>query len=318
MSAQEICRLFFLSTQLDSIIKQTVKPDEIIICDDSEKTGTFREIEPFIEQYPGIIQYYRNDSTLGVSKNFEKAISLTSGDIIFLSDQDDVWHRNKICRLVSLLNASPSCGGAFCNSEVVDHELKPLGYTHWDLRGFSGNPPESNHYGNLDFFVKRIPAAGHNMAFRSRLKDLILPFPELEECHDTWLGLMIEATERWSFTSECLTQFRQHGSNLSKAGKSNQLQQALDSIRQNRCAWNARLYSELLERLSSAGRNIDKNVFNLLCDRRDHCKIRSEMNCNIFKRIPMVCKEISNKRYFKYGRGWKNVCQDLILRSFSH
>ncbi len=308
----------YIKEQLDSIIGQTVKPDEIVICDDSGNNETFKAIEPFIERYPGLIQYHKNDSSLGASKNFEKAISLTNGDLIFLSDQDDVWNKTKIGKLASLLNDSPDCGGAFCNSEVVDQELNPLGYTHWDLRGFSADQPESEHRNHLDFFVRRVPAAGHNIAFKCRLKDLVLPFPELEECHDTWLGLIIEATEGWCFTAECLTKFRQHDSNLSKAGKFNQLQQALYAIRQNRFSWNEQLYSELIERLSSSGRDIDKGIFDLLRNRRDHCRIRAEMNCNIFKRFPMICKEIGNRRYFKYGRGWKSVCQDLVLRLFSH
>ena len=306
-----------LKEQLQSILAQKMQADEIVICDDSDNTRSFEVIEPFIKQNPGLIKYHKNDTCLGVSKNFEKAIALTTGDIIFLSDQDDIWREDKITQLVSLLNASPSCGGAFCNSELVDDDLKPLGCTHWDLRSFYDDAIDTGNNGRLDFFVKRVPVAGHNMAFKSRLKDLVLPFPELEECHDTWLGLIIEATERWAFISECLTQFRQHDSNLSQAGRFSQLQEAVYSIKNNRCSWNEVLYNNLLERLSQAGNKaVDGAVWDLLRDRCEHCRVRSQMNCNIFKRLPMICGEISNKRYFKYGRGWKNVIQDMVLRSF--
>ena len=305
----------FIGQQLGSILCQSLIPDEIIICDDSRNDKTYKAIEKIVAQHSEIIKYFKNETQLGVSKNFEKAISLSNGDIIFLSDQDDVWRQDKIAQLISLVNASPNCGGAFCNSELVDEELKPLDVTHCDLRGFQTNemlscPPG----GMMEFFLKRVPAAGHNMAFKSKLKNLLLPFPDLKECHDTWIGLVIAATNRWAFTSDTLTQFRQHTDNVSQAGRSSQLRAAIESIKNDTCAWNMALYDELVKRLSQSSYQIEPKVLELLEDRRDHSAVRAKMNCNIFKRLPLVLKEIKNKRYFKYGRGWKNVIQDLILR----
>ncbi len=303
----------FIGQQLDSILSQSLVPNEIIICDDSRNDKTYKAIEEIVAQHSEIIKYFKNETQLGVSKNFEKAISLSSGDVIFLSDQDDVWRQDKIAQLASLVNASPNCGGAFCNSELVDEDLKPLGITHWDLRGFQTNEMLSYPLvGMMEFFLKRVPAAGHNMAFKSKLKDLILPFPDLKECHDTWIGLVIAATNRWAFTSDTLTQFRQHTDNVSQSGRSSQLKAALESIKNDTSAWNATLYDELIQRLTG---KIEPEVLELLEDRRDHSAARTKMNCNIFKRFPLVCKEIKNKRYFKYGRGWKNVIQDMLLRS---
>ena len=303
----------FIAQQLESILGQSLIPDEIIICDDSRNDKTYKAIENIIEQHSKMIKYCRNETQLGVSKNFEKAISLTNGDIIFLADQDDVWRQDKIAHLASLINASPNCGGAFCNSELVNEDLKPLDITHWDLRGFQTKEILSCPLGGmLEFFLKRVPAAGHNMAFKSKLKDLILPLPDLKECHDTWIGLVIAATNRWAFSSDTLTQFRQHNNNVSQAGRSSQLKAALESIKNDTSNWNMALYNELIKRLSESA---SPKVLELLKDRRDHSAIRSKMNCNIFKRLPLVFKEIKNKRYFKYGRGWKNVIQDLVLRS---
>jgi glycosyltransferase involved in cell wall biosynthesis len=305
----------FIRQQLDSILCQTIIPDEIVICDDSSNDKTYKAIENAVAQYNGSVKYYKNKMRLGVSKNFEKAISLSSGDVIFLSDQDDIWKPNKIAQLISLVNASPNCGGAFCNSELVDADLNSLGITHWDLRNFSENKIFSTSSGMLDFFLKRVPIAGHNMVFRSELKDLLLPFPDLVECHDTWIGLVIKATNKWVFTSDTLTQFRQHDNNLSQGGRINQFKTAIASIKSDTFTWNMNLYNELINRLSQSSYCIEPKVMKLLEDRRNHSAARSKMNCNIFKRFPLVYGEIKNKRYFKYGRGWKNVIQDLILRS---
>ncbi|MDD5596472.1 MAG: glycosyltransferase [Victivallaceae bacterium] len=303
----------FIVQQLNSILDQSLVPDEIIICDDSRNDKTYDAIEKIIKQHSDIIKYFKNETQLGVSNNFEKAISRTNGDIIFLSDQDDVWKQDKIAQLASLINASPNCGGAFCNSELVDENLKSLNISHWDLRGFGTSEILSCPTGGmLEFCLKRVPAAGHNMAFKAELKDLILPFPDLKECHDTWIGLVIAATRKWAFTSDTLTQFRQHNNNLSQAGRSCQLKAAMDSIKNDISTWNTALYDALIQRLSG---RVEPEMLELLKDRRDHSAMRAKMNCNIFRRFPLIYGEIKNKRYFRYGRGWKNIIQDLILRS---
>ncbi len=295
----------FIDQQLSSILDQSCMPDEIIICDDSRDDKTYKAIESTIVQYPEIIKYLKNETQLGVSKNFEKAVSLTNGDIIFLSDQDDVWKQDKISKLLSLLDDFPDCGGAFCNSELVNRDLIPLGVTHLELRGFAGDASK-------DFFLKRVPAAGHNMAFRAELKDFLLPFPALKECHDTWIGLVIAAVSRWIFTDDVLTLFRQHDSNLSQAGRSGQLKAALSSIKNDTDSWNMALYDGLIQRLTG---KIDPELLERFKDRRGYSAVRAKMNCNIFKRLPLILGEIKNKRYFKYGRGWKNVIQDVFFRN---
>jgi glycosyltransferase involved in cell wall biosynthesis len=303
----------FIGKQLDSILNQSRVPDEIIICDDSRNDKTYSAIENIIARYPEIIKYSKNETQLGVSKNFERAISLTGGDIIFLSDQDDVWMPDKVERLVSLINASPNCGGAFCNSELVDENLSLLNVTHWQLRGFGTKEMLSYTTGGMmEFFLKRVPIAGHNMAFKAEFKDLILPLPDLKECHDTWIGLIIAATNKWAFTNACLTKFRQHNSNLSQASRGGQLKAALDSIKNDTSTWYAILYNELIDRLEGKA---EPDILELLKDRCGHSAARAKLNCNIFKRFPIVCKEIKNKRYFKYGRGWKSIIQDIFLRS---
>ncbi len=305
----------FIGQQLDSILCQSLLPDEIIICDDSRNDKTYKAIEKTIKRYSKIIKYFKNETRLGVSKNFEKAISLSGGDIIFLSDQDDVWQSEKIQSLASLIMNSLFPIGTFCNSTIVDENLNPSGSSNWDNRRFSADIfLHADKMEKLAIFAQIVPVAGHNMAFDAKLKDIILPFPDLPECHDTWIGLVIAAASEWFLIDVELTMFRQHQCNVSKVGKSNQLKQAIDSIKNNTFAWNVTLYDELIKRLINNSVSLQPQILALLKDRRNHSATRAKMNCNIFKRLPLVCKEIKNKRYFKYGRGWKNIIQDLVLR----
>ena len=73
----------YLREQLESILEQTLPPDEIIICDDGSTDATIKILEEFRRKSFTSVKVYCNKENLGVSKNFEKAISLCSGDIIF-------------------------------------------------------------------------------------------------------------------------------------------------------------------------------------------------------------------------------------------
>jgi glycosyltransferase involved in cell wall biosynthesis len=305
----------FIAEQLESIINQSLPPNEIIICDDSRNNLTYNAIVPFMNTSPQLIKYYHNDKQLGVSKNFEKAIALTTGGIVFLSDQDDVWKLDKIEKISFLLNTMEDCDGASCDSKLVDKNLISLDATLWNLRGFRCNEWLVSSPDNiLDFFLKRVPTAGHNIAFNSKLKNILLPFPDLIECHDTWIGLIIATISRWSFIDDTLTKFRQHSDNVSGIDRQSKLKEAIASIKNNTFTWHVSLYNELIKRLSQSDYNIKPEVMGLLASRRDHSEVRSKMNCNIIKRLPLILNEMKNKRYFKFGRGWKNVIQDIFLR----
>src|SRR5574344_1640995 len=85
----------FIKEQIDSIIAQTYKNFELIIVDDGSKDNTI-EIIKYYQSKDSRIKLFQNEKNLGFVKNFEKAITLCSGDFIALADQDDVWKKNKI------------------------------------------------------------------------------------------------------------------------------------------------------------------------------------------------------------------------------
>src|SRR5947208_26587 len=77
--------------QLRSFSGQTRLPDEVVVCDDRSSDDTMLLLEPFSRTAPYPLRIHRNDENLRSTKNFERAVSLCSGDILALSDQDDVW-----------------------------------------------------------------------------------------------------------------------------------------------------------------------------------------------------------------------------------
>ncbi|MDD5596853.1 MAG: glycosyltransferase family 2 protein [Victivallaceae bacterium] len=308
----------YLSRQLESIMNQTIIPSEIVICDDGSTDNTIEIIRQFQGKYPGIIELSVNSERLGSTKNFERAIMKSSGDVIFLSDQDDVWQPEKIAKMFPLLQASSRPIGVFSNSTITDSELNPTGMGHWQNRGFSNNMLaflSGNRNEKLSIFLRRVPCAGHDMAFCASLKDILLPFPDLPECHDTWIGMVLATLNAWAFTSEELTLFRQHKTNVSQSGKKQglaaQWQTAKASVRNNTFSWNAKLYGELLERVSPL---CSRETAEYLSDRQGHSATRAAMSNCLGRRLPLIAKELYNGRYFRYARGWKSIIQDLLLR----
>lgn len=97
----------YIAEQLDSILQQTVPVDEIVVCDDGSTDNTAEILKSFERKHPGKFRIYLNGQQLGVIKNFEKAINLCRGEIVFLSDQDDIWLPHKVETVLEYFSQNP-------------------------------------------------------------------------------------------------------------------------------------------------------------------------------------------------------------------
>src|ERR687891_741004 len=110
----------FLTAQLASIAEQTRPPDEIIVCDDASTDRTRTLLESFARTSSIPVSLYFSDQNAGSLKNFERAIGLCTGDVIALSDQDDVWRKDKLELIEQELQRNASAGLVFSDAELVD------------------------------------------------------------------------------------------------------------------------------------------------------------------------------------------------------
>ena len=97
----------FIGEQLESFASQTVLPNELVVCDDCSTDGTRKIVRRFGDRAPFAVRLHENATRLGVTRNFEKAIGLCQGDIVFLSDQDDAWFENKLQVVSTLFEGNP-------------------------------------------------------------------------------------------------------------------------------------------------------------------------------------------------------------------
>ncbi len=200
----------FLQEQLESIALQTRIPDEMVICDDRSKDDTLEILRNFSSKVSFPVRIFLNEKNLGSTKNFEKAIKLCTGDIIFLSDQDDVWNPDKLEKIEKLFSISPSTALIFSDAELVDENLRPLGYTLWKSIGFSKKEQSNFTHGKfIEVLLKRNVVTGSTMAFRSEFKQLFFPISDIW-VHDGWIALLIAFASDLGMISEPLIKYRQH------------------------------------------------------------------------------------------------------------
>ena len=95
----------YIREQLDSILVQLGPDDEIVVCDDRSSDRTLELIEGYRDSR---IHVHRNEKNLGHVRNFEKAISLSRGDYLFLSDQDDVWLPGRVQEMLGQMQSDAS------------------------------------------------------------------------------------------------------------------------------------------------------------------------------------------------------------------
>ena len=304
----------FIAEQLTSLAEQILPPDEVVICDDSPDELTENVIRQFSDKLN--IRYFRNGQTLGINGNFAKAISLADGDIIFLCDQDDFWHKDKISKMVQCLENAPGADGVFCDSAAVDEERKSLGFSLWQMRNFSRRMRDDVEKGDvLKVFLKRVTLSAHNIAFRKRALKYILPLPELVPFYpDTWIGLRIALLSDWVKVDEQLTDYRIHGNNQSApelAGIAGQMRLSRKARSKNSLGVTVEL-ADVLEKIpENFSLPLEKQI--MLASFRKHYALRSKYSANILLRSIQICREILSMRYWRYSNGWKSIAADLFI-----
>ena len=191
-----------LVAQLDSFLAQSVLPTELVVCDDGSTDNTVEILLGFKESAPFKVEIHVNASNLGFTQNFSKAMGLCMGDVVLLSDQDDVWESGKIRTLLDAFSANPRAMLIVHDGKLVDADLGWQGVTKRGqiIAGF----------GSLESLV-----IGALTAYRREFGRFALPVPNGIVGHDQWLHLLARLTGTRLVIDDVLQLIRRHGSNTS-------------------------------------------------------------------------------------------------------
>lgn len=194
----------FIKEQLDSILFQLTKDDEVIVSDDSSTDKTIEIIKFYKDDR---IKIFENQKFKSPIFNFEYALKNSTGDLIVLADQDDIWQGNKLEVIKKYLIKYDL---VLSDADIIDENGNILHESFYKLNDSKNG------------FIKNIVKnsyLGCTMAFNKKILDKSLPFPKDLPMHDWWIGLIGEMYGKTYFIEDKLISYRRHGNNASPTGE---------------------------------------------------------------------------------------------------
>jgi len=311
----------FIADQIGSILAQTMLPAEVVLSDDASTDETVEVARVAFKAHNGAHPDHRvrlivmqNADVLGVTRNFEQAITRCSGDYIALADQDDVWHIDHVATLVAALESRPGLLAVGSDARLVDAQGEKLTHSLFEALQISRFELRAVTVGSgFETLLRRNLMTGATMMIRRTLLDSALPFPS-SWVHDEWLACIAAAVGEVSLLGDRLTDYRQHGTNqigakrLSFSGKVGRLSIPREE-RNRRLAARA---SDLQDRLKALGPKVPVQFVEQARKKLDHELVRLRLPRDRWRRIGPVVAEYRRGGYRWYGRGWRDVLRDLV------
>lgn len=207
----------FLPQQLDSILDQSIIPDEIIISDDGSKDRTVEIAKQYAEKYKDrtSIVVLENNPRHGIGGNFSWAIGHATGDYIFICGQDDVWMKEKVQSVIRVFIEYPLCEMVCHDLVCIDSngELIPNRKAVCTLR-IIGEQGKAVH-AERDIWTERAVSSplvsGAVICISSIIAKRCLPIP-CDSAEDQWLQFCAAADDQLYYLGETLMYYRIHES----------------------------------------------------------------------------------------------------------
>lgn len=195
----------FFTEQLDSILGQSRKADEIVVVDDCSTDTTSKIIERYSADCAEI-RFYENEKNKGWRKNFHEAILKSSGDIIVLCDQDDIWYKNK-------LETTEYIFSQYAHVELLASEFDEM--EDEKLKKKKGRKELLTQVA-IDGRLIHTYYPGCTYAFRRDLFERISPFWNDALPHDAQLGIAARIFHSMFIYGNSLIVYRRHQNNATK------------------------------------------------------------------------------------------------------
>ncbi len=201
-----------IKEQIESILNQTLKEFELIICDDASTDNTVPILTSFAEKDKRI-KILKNEQNLGFKKNFEKILSHCTGEYIAFCDQDDIWFPNHLEVLYNIISKG-NYDAVGANSILVNSNNSELGYTLLDIQDIGFIPKTQQEYKTL--LLHKNIFQGTAMMISKSILNKALPFPENIKFHDWWIALIATENKGVYYDKTPILRYRQHESNVTE------------------------------------------------------------------------------------------------------
>ncbi len=308
----------YLQPQLDSLLAQACRPDEIIISDDGSTDATLEILQLFAGQAGALGIDVRLDShpaNIGYVANFSSALRRATGDVFFLCDQDDIWRPDKLALMAEAFDAEPKLLLLHSDARLVDALGNSLHCSLFDALQLTVTEKQAIHAGHaFDVVLRRSFVTGATAALRRELVERALPVAR-GWIHDEWLATIAAAAGRVDFIDEALIDYRQHGGNQigmqkrTLAMKWRELMNPRGQLLHAEASRLRRLEDFLVSKVERelAGR----------ADAIRHKRIHFERRIAIgrlsrYRRVLPILREAQAGNYRRYGPGGRSILRDLL------
>lgn len=311
----------FIREQVRSMCLQTHPPVEIVLSDDGstdDSVAVARDAWRACHlERPGLdirLQVLQNDRSLGVTRNFQQAVSACRAQLIALSDQDDVWDAGRLETMSQIFSARDDLLLLHSDARLIDEAGRDLDRSLFGALGVRASEISLIHEGRaFDVLLRRNLATGATIVFRRELLQRALPFPE-GWLHDEWLAVIASSTGGVDVIEQATIGYRQHAANQVGApqGSVLRLVRKLWTARGDTHCRRAARARVLCERLAAERSTAIEPLLQKADERLNHELARAALPEGRLARVRPVLGELVRGRYARFGYGVRGAIRDLL------
>ena len=198
----------YIRDQIDSILCQSFSAFRLYISDDCSTDKTLDILNEYVKK-DNRVHVVSQKENIGHLKNFEYLLRNVKEEIIFLSDQDDVWYKNKIEKTLNFYNQN-NVSLVHTDLEVVDEKLSLINKSMFKGMNLINNRIKGDKFSD---YILENRATGCTMCFHREILDTALPFNKEMLVHDWWLALCAFKYRGVKVLNEPTIKYRQHNQN---------------------------------------------------------------------------------------------------------
>lgn len=310
----------FLPAQLASLKSQTVQPAVYVLSDDASTDGTWALLQAFASERHAAgceVVLHRNDINMGYVRHFEQALQqAVDVEVLFPCDQDDVWHPDKLERMLAVFAARPELLVLHGNARLIDGEGRDLGRRLFDVLEVTPDELIAMHSDRaFNVLLRRNIVTGATMGLRSELVEMARPFSS-DWAHDEWLSVIAAMQGEVDSIEVPVIDYRLHGGNQIGVNIRSFAQRyvGVGMRRRTYLCQTAHRYTALLNhvQVSLAHSSFKHNIVHEVRERKMHAEIRVNLPRNLFKRFGVIIVEWKSGRYHRYGSAWRSAVVDFL------
>lgn len=308
----------YIRDQWQSLLQQTRLPNEVIVCDDTSSDNTVAILRQLAVDAPFRVRIQVNSTRLGFNKNFEQALTLCTGDLIFLCDQDDFWLPEKIEKVAAFMEQHPTIQVGFNNAMIADEELNSLDKFFWEYVRFDNAIQERWRAGEvMDILLEGNRVMGCATVVRKQFLPNFLPIPSYVPgyIYDGWIALVAATLGVIDFINAPLQIYRTHVSQQVGVKPSEDINRKPTTLidrfirqrdhklmpLQEKFLQLQQIYQMIISKVPATAPGIP------LLDRQlKHYKMRSTLSGNRLKRFLPVMTSLWQGNYHRYADSMNN------------